>query len=132
MLGGEWREAGRRTRSAVRSRHAGSSLPDGTAVVESAEAVGLGCSRPRSATRCSRRRAGLGELLLAVLAAAPAAVLVCVGGTATVDQHLARIALEDREEKLADPRVEARRGAVSLTPTSGSRSTHPAGRAAVR
>jgi glycerate kinase len=56
-------------------------LPGGTAFVESAEAVGLRDERDpmRATTR------GLGELLLAVLAARPAAILVGVGGTATVD-----------------------------------------------
>jgi glycerate kinase len=60
-------------------------LPDGTAVVESAQALGLplvtvGERNPLQAT--SR---GLGELLLATLAVRPRALLVGVGGTATVD-----------------------------------------------
>lgn len=60
-------------------------LPDGTAVVEAAEPIGL----PRlqrdelDPQRASSR--GLGELLLAVVASRPRALLVCVGGTATVD-----------------------------------------------
>jgi glycerate kinase len=60
-------------------------LPDGTAVVDSAAAIGLPLV-PRSELdplRASSR--GLGELLLAALDERPAAVLVGVGGTATVD-----------------------------------------------
>ena len=60
-------------------------LDDGTAVVESAQAIGLpllGRSE-RDPLRTTSR--GLGELLLAALAQRPAALLVCVGGTATVD-----------------------------------------------
>jgi glycerate 2-kinase len=60
-------------------------LPDGTAVVDSAQAVGLPLLRPeeRDPLRASSR--GLGELLLAILRTEPAAILVGVGGTATVD-----------------------------------------------
>lgn len=60
-------------------------LPDGTAVVESAQAVGLGLLAPGELDPLRASSAGLGELLLAVLADAPARVLVTVGGTATVD-----------------------------------------------
>ena len=60
-------------------------LPDGTAVVDSAEAVGLPLLAvdERDPLRASTR--GLGELFLAVLAERPRQVLVGVGGTATVD-----------------------------------------------
>src|SRR5215213_5592930 len=60
-------------------------LPDSAAVVESAEAVGI--TRLRADELDPRRAssAGVGELLLAALATRPTAVLVCVGGTATVD-----------------------------------------------
>ena len=60
-------------------------LPDGTAVVEAAEAIGLPRLRrdELDPERASSR--GLGELLLAVAASGPRAILVCVGGTATVD-----------------------------------------------
>ena len=57
-------------------------LPDGTAVVESAEAIPLDPSRLDAMAASSR---GLGELVLAALAARPRALLVCLGGTATVD-----------------------------------------------
>jgi glycerate 2-kinase len=84
-LGGEWRTAtvadplGR----PVLARWL--LLPEGAAVVDSAEAVGL----PRLADEerdplCTTTH-GLGELLLAVLELDPREVLVGVGGTATVD-----------------------------------------------
>ena len=84
-LGGEWRAArvsdplGR----PVTARWL--VLPDGTAVVDSAEAVGLPLVgvNERDPLRASTR--GLGELLLAILAEQPSDVLVGVGGTATVD-----------------------------------------------
>jgi glycerate kinase len=84
-LGGDWRTArvsdpfGR----SVEARWLG--LPDGTAAVDSAEAVGLEllAAGERDPLRASSR--GLGELLHAVLASAPTSVLVGVGGTATVD-----------------------------------------------
>jgi glycerate kinase len=55
-------------------------LPDGTAVVEAAEAVPLDPER-LDPTRASSR--GLGELIAAT--GSPAALLVALGGTATVD-----------------------------------------------
>ena len=60
-------------------------LPDGSAVVDSAEAVGLPLVgvEERDPLRASTR--GLGELLLAIVAERPREVLVGVGGTATVD-----------------------------------------------
>src|SRR5512146_2257870 len=60
-------------------------LPDGSAVVDAAEAVGLplvGVGE-RDPLRASTH--GLGELLLAILAERPREMLVGVGGTATVD-----------------------------------------------
>ena len=59
-------------------------LPDGTAVVESAQAIGL----PQLGGELDPLRAtsrGLGELLLASLADKPSSILVCLGGSATVD-----------------------------------------------
>ena len=60
-------------------------LPDGTAIVDSAEAVGLPLVdvHERDPLRASTR--GLGELLLTIVAERPREVLVGVGGTATVD-----------------------------------------------
>jgi glycerate kinase len=84
-LGGEWRTAvvsdplGR----AVAARWL--LLDDGTAVVDAAAAIGLPLVRAdeRDPLRATSR--GLGELLLATLAAQPTSLLVGVGGTATVD-----------------------------------------------
>jgi glycerate kinase len=58
---------------------------DGTAVVDSAAALGLPLLRDDERAPLRASSAGLGELLLAVLAGKPAAVIVGVGGTATVD-----------------------------------------------
>ena len=60
-------------------------LPDGRAAVESAEAIGLGrvAAAERNPLRASSR--GLGELISAALAAGPRELLVCLGGSATVD-----------------------------------------------
>jgi glycerate kinase len=61
-------------------------LPSGLAVVEAAEAIGLSRLEPDELDPMRASSRGLGELLLAVLfAARPAAVLVCLGGVATVD-----------------------------------------------
>ncbi len=60
-------------------------LEDGTAVVESAQAIGLPLLAEHERDPLRATSAGLGELLLAVLAERPRALLVCVGGTATVD-----------------------------------------------
>jgi len=60
-------------------------LDDGTAVVESAQAIGLPQLRLEELDPLRATSLGLGELLLATLAAQPAALLVCIGGTATVD-----------------------------------------------
>lgn len=84
-LGGEWRTAvvadplGR----TVAARWL--LLEDGTAVVDAAAAIGLPLLREdeRDPLRATSR--GLGELLLATLAAQPTAILVGLGGTATVD-----------------------------------------------
>lgn len=79
-------------------------LPDGTAVVESAEAVGL----PRVAGELDPLRAtthGVGELLLAALEDAPAELLVGVGGTATVDGGAGMRAVVGRRLDAANVRV---------------------------
>jgi glycerate kinase len=60
-------------------------LPDGTGVVESAEAIGLTlvAAAERDPLRASSR--GVGELMLAAIGGGARALLVGVGGTATVD-----------------------------------------------
>ena len=60
-------------------------LPDGTAVVESAQAAGLPLLREDELAPLNATTRGLGELLLATMTASPRRLLVGVGGTATVD-----------------------------------------------
>jgi glycerate kinase len=60
-------------------------LRDGSAYVEAAEAVGLPLLAEDELDPLAASTRGLGELLLATLAARPTALLVGVGGTATVD-----------------------------------------------
>lgn len=84
-VGGEWHEAevsdplGR----PVRARWL--LLEDGTALVESAEAIGLGLltADERDPLRASSR--GLGELIVQAMDAGPEKIVVFLGGTATVD-----------------------------------------------
>jgi len=82
-LGGEWREAvvddplGR----PIRARWL--LLPNRVAVVESAEAIGLGVLAEREPLRASSR--GLGELMRAARGEWPAGLVVGLGGSATVD-----------------------------------------------
>ncbi len=59
--------------------------PGGTAVVESAQAIGLPLLTPDELDPLRASSRGLGELLRAVLAEEPRALLVGLGGTATVD-----------------------------------------------
>jgi glycerate 2-kinase len=81
-LGGVWREAtvGDPLGRPIVARWL--ELPDGTAVVEAAAAIGLGLVAPgeRDPLRASSR--GLGELILATEGRS---LLVCLGGSATVD-----------------------------------------------
>jgi glycerate kinase len=60
-------------------------LDDGTAVVESAAALGLPLLAPRERNPLVASSRGLGELLLAVLSDRPSSILIGIGGTATVD-----------------------------------------------
>jgi glycerate kinase len=60
-------------------------LPDRTAVVESAAAVGLPLLRPDELDPLRASTRGVGELILAALEHEPAALLIGVGGVATVD-----------------------------------------------
>jgi glycerate kinase len=84
-LGGEWRSVlvsdplGR----PVDARYL--LLANGTAVVESAEAIGLArvVAGERDPLRASSR--GLGELVQAALGERPRELIVCLGGSATVD-----------------------------------------------
>jgi glycerate kinase len=60
-------------------------LDDGTAVIEAAAAAGLPLLQPGERDPLTASTHGFGELLLAALNAQPASLLVCLGGTATVD-----------------------------------------------
>jgi glycerate kinase len=84
-FGGEWREVEVRDplERPVLARWL--LLPDETAVVEAAEALGLGLVAPeeRDPLRASSR--GLGELIAAALEEKPRDVVVALGGTATMD-----------------------------------------------
>jgi glycerate 2-kinase len=79
-------------------------LPDGRAVVEAAQASGLGlvARDERDAWAASTR--GTGELIAAAAEAAADRVLVTVGGSATTDGGAG--AVEAIEEAGADPRLE--------------------------
>ena len=81
-LGGEWRVA--EVQDAFGRAHPARwlLLPDGTAVVEAAAAVPLDPERLDPLAASSR---GFGELLAAALAEGPEALLLCLGGTATMD-----------------------------------------------
>jgi glycerate 2-kinase len=84
-FGGEWRNAivsdplGR----PVRARWL--ALPDGTAVVESAQSLGLDLLAAKERDPLSASSRGLGELIAAALADEPRLVVVCLGGTANMD-----------------------------------------------
>ncbi|MEI8105355.1 MAG: glycerate kinase [Actinomycetes bacterium] len=71
-------------------------LADGRVVVESAQAIGLGLINPRERDPLQASSAGLGELLHAVLDGSPREVLVCLGGSATVDGGAGLLTLLDR------------------------------------
>jgi glycerate 2-kinase len=84
-LGGEWREA-------VVSDPLGRPVParwlflaDGRALIEAAAAIGLPLLDPQERDPLVTSSRGLGELVLAALRDAPRAVLVGLGGSATVD-----------------------------------------------
>jgi glycerate kinase len=95
-LGGEWRTAPASDPLGRPLTARWLLLPDGTAVVESAQAVGLGLLAEGERDPLRATTAGLGELLLAVLEAGPTSVLVGVGGTATVDGGAGLLGLVSR------------------------------------
>jgi glycerate kinase len=84
-LGGEWQTAvvSDPLRRPVEARWL--VLADGTAVVEAAEALGLPLITPADRDPLRASSAGLGELIEHALAAGTRALIVCIGGTATVD-----------------------------------------------
>ena len=81
-LGGTWREADVHDAFGLARRARWLLLPDGTAVVEAAAAVPLDPERLDPLAASSQ---GFGELVAAALAEGPAALLLCLGGTATMD-----------------------------------------------
>ncbi len=81
-LGGEWREAGVHDAFGLPRSARWLLLPDGTAVVEASAAVPFDPERLEPLAASSR---GYGELVVAALAESPAALLLCLGGTATMD-----------------------------------------------
>jgi len=81
-LGGEWRAADVHDAYGRPRRARWLVLPDRTAVVEAAAAVPLDPERLDPLAASSR---GFGELVAAALADGPAALLLCLGGTATMD-----------------------------------------------
>ena len=92
-LGGEWRTA---AVSDPLGRPVGAKwlvLPDGTAVVEAAEAIGLPRLTPEERNPLAATSWGLGELLAATLVERPTSLLICPGGTATVDGGAAMLAV---------------------------------------
>ena len=84
-LGGEWHEE--RVADPL-GRPVGArwlALPDGRAVVEAAAAIGLPLLAPHELDPLRASSRGLGELLLAALDGGASALLVALGGSATVD-----------------------------------------------
>jgi glycerate 2-kinase len=84
-LGGEWRAA---TVSDSLGRPVEARwllVDDGTAVVEAASPLGLPLVAPEERDPLRASSAGLGELIAECVATNPASLVVCVGGTATVD-----------------------------------------------
>jgi glycerate 2-kinase len=81
-LGGEWLESEVHDAFGRPRRARWLRLPDGTAVVEAAAAIPLDPLRLDPLEASSR---GFGELVVAVLGHEPAALLLALGGTATMD-----------------------------------------------
>ena len=95
-LGGEWRTAqvsdplGREVEARFLL------LPDGRAVVESAEAIGLWRLAPDELDPMRATSRGFGELLVAALDAGATSIVVGVGGVATVDGGVGMWEVVDR------------------------------------
>lgn len=81
-LGGVWQEADVEDPLGRRVSARWLELPDGTAVVESAEAVGLWRLRPEELDPVRASSRGLGQLIRAT---GTRPLVVCLGGSATVD-----------------------------------------------
>jgi glycerate kinase len=85
VLGGEWRAA--TVADPLGRPHEARFLllPDRTVVVEAAAAIGLPLLEADERDPLRATSDGFGDLMLAALATRPQRLLVCVGGTATVD-----------------------------------------------
>jgi glycerate kinase len=84
-LGGEWREAAVSDALGRPISARWLLLPDGTAVVEAAAAIGIARLRADELDPLRASSRGLGELIHAALDEEPDALLICLGGSATVD-----------------------------------------------
>ncbi len=91
-LGGAWHEAEVPDAFGRPRQARWLALPDGTAAVESAEAIPLDPARLDAFAASSR---GLGELIVAALAERPRGLLVGLGGTANVDGGAGLLAVVD-------------------------------------
>ena len=84
-LGGEWREASVHDPLGRPLVARWLQLPDGTGVVEAAAAIGLPLLDPAELEPLLATSRGFGELIAAALDAGAAPLLLCLGGSATVD-----------------------------------------------
>jgi glycerate kinase len=84
-LGGEWRTAVVQDPFGRPVPASWLVLPDGTAVVEAAAAIGLPSLAVEERDPLRASSWGFGELLAAAAAPAPPLLIACLGGTATVD-----------------------------------------------
>lgn len=84
-LGGDWREARVHDPLGRPLVARWLLLPDGTGVVEAAAALGLPLLDPAALDPLVATSRGFGELIAAALDAGAAPLLLCLGGTATVD-----------------------------------------------
>jgi glycerate kinase len=84
-LGGEWRTANVSDPLGRTVEASWLVLPDGTAVVEAAEAIALSLVAPEERDPLNATSRGLGELMHEAIEAGADALIVCLGGSATVD-----------------------------------------------
>jgi glycerate kinase len=101
-------------------------LPDGRAVVETAEASGLGLVAEDERDPWAASTRGTGELIVAAVEAGAAEVLLTVGGSATTDggagalEALEEAGVNPRLEVLCDVRTPFERAAAVFGPQKGA------------
>lgn len=121
-LGGVWREADVADPLGRRVRARWLELPDGTGVVDSAEAVGLGLLRPEERDPLRASSHGLGELIAAM---GERSLVVGLGGSATVDAGAGMLevveSLPSETTVLHDVRTTLRDSARLYGPQKGAR-----------